>query len=821
MGGFVTVSKIQVKPGVVKDDTALQSEGTFTDSNMMRGRRGQMETIGGCQLFLTETLSEADGSRSRPRGAYAWTDLSGNPLAVCGSASKLYAFLGGAKLDITPPHSAGVLRNPFTTVSGSPTVTVTHPLHGLASGNTVTYTNPTPVGGLTLNGTYVVSVLNPNSYTITAGSNATSSVTAGVTQTATRTQGTNVKTLTNPFSTVSGSTTVTVRDPAHGFANGTSVTFSGAPTVAGLNLNNTYTIAGVTTDTYTITAGSAANATVTPGNTGTVDFVAPFVAGNVDALALGYGTGPYSSGPYGASTMTDTDPRIWSLANFGENLLAVPRDGALYEWQPAFSAPEIVLNGGFDSDTQWAKGSGWTISGGKATKAAGSPSTLSQNIVNAVTAGKVYRVTFAVTVTAGTLKFQINAGSPTAALIDVNGSSGAGASTPISTSGTYTRTFRMPANAVDLAFSADAAFAGDVDVVSVKLETKAYRIDEAPRNIGYMFVPPERFVVLIATQQADGTYNPRLVRWSDQENNRIWVPDANNLAGELTLEIGGTALAGRVARQQNVIWTGSGLSTLTFTGDADTVFTFKTIGTGAGLIGRHAHAEQGGIVFWVSRSGFYIFQGAIAQKIDNPNERDFFDNLAPGQEEKIFAGVNPAFSEIWFCYPDKRDGPNGNDGTECSRVWVYNFIEQHWVPHKFDRTSWIASGIFRNPIGFSASGLVYEHEVGHDLNGNPLNAYAKMAPLDAEDGDRHMILKAIYPDFDDQIGSVAFDVTPRLSQRGADLQTTTRTASPTDTVLRMRCKGRQHDVTIRTVGAPSFFRIGALRLDVEKGAARR
>ena len=811
----MTVSKITLKPGVVKDDSALASEGTFIDSDKMRGRRGQMETIGGCQLFSTETLMEADGSLSKPRGAHAWSDLNGNPLVACGSASKLFVFVGGAKMDITPPHSEGVLQNPFTTTAGSPTVTVSHPLHGFATGNSVTYTNATPVGGLTLNGTYTVSVLGVNTYTITAGGNASSSVKAGVTQTATRTQGTNVKTLTNPFSTVNGSTTVTVRDPGHGFANGTSVTFSGAPTVAGLNLNGAFPIANATTDTYTITAGSAANATVTPGNTGTVDFLAPFVAGNVDMVVTGYGSGPYGSGPYGASTVTDADPRIWSLANFGENLLASPRGGALYEYQPAFLIPETILNGGFDTDTQWAKGTDWTISGGVATKAAGSIATLSQNIANAVTGGKVYRITVTGTITAGTIKVQVNAGSGVASLIDVNGSSGTGASTPLAQSGTFTRTFRMPANPSDIAFTADAAFAGSIDNVSLKLESRAYRIDEAPRNIGFMFVTPERFVVALDTTQADGVYNPQLVRWSDQENNRIWIPDTDNLAGEFSLAIGGIAMSGLAARQQNLIWTNAGLYTMTFTGDADAVFSFKPIGSGAGIIGRNAAAEQSGIAFWISRSGFYIFQGAIAQKIDNGNERDFFDNLATGQEEKIYAGVNPAFSEIWFCYPDARDG------TECSRVWVYNFIEQHWVPHRFDRTSWVASGIFPNPIGFSASGLVYEHEVGHTLNGNPLNAYAKMAPLDAEDGDHHIILKAIYPDFDDQIGSVAFDVTPRLTQRGADLQTTTRTASPADTVLRMRCKGRQQDVTIRTVGAPSFFRIGALRLDVEKGAARR
>lgn len=815
------VSKTVFKPGVVKDDSALAAEGTFIDSDKMRGRRGQMETIGGCQLFSIETMLESDGiTPSRPRGARAWSDLNGNPLVACGSASKLYAFPGNAKVDITPPLGEGVLQNPFSTTTGSNSVKVSHPLHGMATGNTVTFSNPVPVGGLTISGTYPVSVINQDSYTITAASNATSTVVGGVTQTATRTaSGRSVK-LINPFSTTSGSGTVTVTDAAHGLANGATITLADATPVAGLTLNGTFTIASPTTNTYTITApnSATANATVTgTGNLGTVDYTAPLPAGNVDGLGIGYGSGPYGSGPYGATTVTDTAPRIWSLANFGENLLAVPRDGALYEWQPTFRVVELILNGGFDTDTQWAKTGAWAISGGVATKSGTSPATLSQNVVNAVAGGKVYRVTFTVTAVTnpGNLRLQVNAGSPTAALIDVNGSSGYGASTPITQAGTYTRTFRMPANAVDIAFVADGPFAGSIDNVSLKMEARAYRIDEAPRNIGYMFVTPERFVVALATQQADGVYNPALVRWSAQENNRIWVPDTDNLAGEFPLSIGGTALSGLAARQQNIVWTSSGLYTMTFTGD-DSAFSFKAIGTGAGIIGRNAAVEQGGIAFWVSRAGFYIFQGAIAQKIDCPIERDFFDNLTPLQEEKIYAGVNAAFSEIWFCYPDERDGTN-----ECSRVAVFNFIEQHWVTHTFDRTAWVAAGIFPRPLGFSSKGTIFEHESGNDLNGNPLNAWARVAPFDAEDGDHHIIAKAIYPDFDDQVGSIAFDITPNLSQRGQSLPTTTRVATPDTKVLRMRCKGRQLDMTIRGIGAPSFFRLGAIRMDVDKGAARR
>jgi len=55
--------------------------------------------------------------------------------------------------------------------------------------------------------------------------------------------------------------------------------------------------------------------------------------------------------------------------------------------------PELATNGGFDSDTSWTKGSGWTISGGKAVRAAvGGGSTISQSAT--FVAGAVYRIEF-------------------------------------------------------------------------------------------------------------------------------------------------------------------------------------------------------------------------------------------------------------------------------------------------------------------------------------------------------------------------------------------------------------------------------------------
>jgi len=69
--------------------------------------------------------------------------------------------------------------NPFSVVNASPTVTVTQAAHGLATGDTITIAGAAAVGGITPSGAYQVTVLTSSTYTITHGSNATSTTTGG------------------------------------------------------------------------------------------------------------------------------------------------------------------------------------------------------------------------------------------------------------------------------------------------------------------------------------------------------------------------------------------------------------------------------------------------------------------------------------------------------------------------------------------------------------------------------------------------------------------------------------------------------------------
>ncbi|MCA3734361.1 MAG: hypothetical protein INE97_03320 [Phenylobacterium sp.] len=69
--------------------------------------------------------------------------------------------------------------NPFSVTNGSPVVTVTQAAHGLATGDTITIAGAAAVGGITPSGAYQVTVLTSSTYTITHGSNATSTTTGG------------------------------------------------------------------------------------------------------------------------------------------------------------------------------------------------------------------------------------------------------------------------------------------------------------------------------------------------------------------------------------------------------------------------------------------------------------------------------------------------------------------------------------------------------------------------------------------------------------------------------------------------------------------
>jgi len=172
------LKKLQLKPGVNRENTRYTNEGGWYSCDKVRFRQGTPEKIGGWQRISTNTYNGVC------RALWQWATLNGVPYLGVGTNTKYYIAYGGAYYDITPVVSTVTLTNPFTTVSGSATVTVTAVAHGATTGTFVTFSGATAVGGLTLNGEYQITVLTVDSYTITAASNASSPATGGGTVTA-------------------------------------------------------------------------------------------------------------------------------------------------------------------------------------------------------------------------------------------------------------------------------------------------------------------------------------------------------------------------------------------------------------------------------------------------------------------------------------------------------------------------------------------------------------------------------------------------------------------------------------------------------------
>lgn len=166
--------KLQFQPGIRKDGSRYTSAGGWVDGDKVRFRQGLPEKIGGWQRATIQPFL------GTARSMHPWADLDGSTYLGIGTSLKYYIENGGQVFDITPIRETATLTNPFATVSGSSVVTVTDAAHGAVSGDFVTYSGATTVGGLTLNGEFeVVSVPNGNSYTINAPSDASSTVAAG------------------------------------------------------------------------------------------------------------------------------------------------------------------------------------------------------------------------------------------------------------------------------------------------------------------------------------------------------------------------------------------------------------------------------------------------------------------------------------------------------------------------------------------------------------------------------------------------------------------------------------------------------------------
>lgn len=168
------LKKLLLKPGINRENTRYTSESGWYDCDKIRFRQGTPEKIGGWEKISTNTF------QGICRSLWNWVTLGGVILVGVGTNLKFYISRGGSYYDITPIASSRTLgNNPFSTQSGSPIVTVTDSVTQFNSGDFVTFSGATAVGGVTISGEYDIVALTNTTYTIDVGVNATSTAVGG------------------------------------------------------------------------------------------------------------------------------------------------------------------------------------------------------------------------------------------------------------------------------------------------------------------------------------------------------------------------------------------------------------------------------------------------------------------------------------------------------------------------------------------------------------------------------------------------------------------------------------------------------------------
>jgi hypothetical protein len=152
------------------------------------------------------------------------------------------------------------------------------------------------------------------------------------------------------FTTVNGSTTVTVNDAGHGGQSGDFITISGvsgaANGIPAAALNKEFRMTYIDANTYSIVVDAPATSSGTTGAC-TIEYQIS-TGGEIYTVGVGWGAGGWGGSTTGYTATGWGSPapdglgigiqlRLWSEDNFGDYLVMNPRGGALYLWVPAAS----------------------------------------------------------------------------------------------------------------------------------------------------------------------------------------------------------------------------------------------------------------------------------------------------------------------------------------------------------------------------------------------------------------------------------------------------------------------------------------------------
>ena len=325
-----------------------------------------------------------------------------------------------------------------------------------------------------------------------------------------------------------------------------------------------------------------------------------------------------------------------------------------------------------------------------------------------------------------------------------------------------------------------------------------------------------------------GVQDPLLIRFSNQGDPTTWESLATNTAGDLRIGSGSQIITAVETRQQVLVFTDVSLHAMQFLGPPFT-FGISEISTNITIAGPLASIAVEDTVFWMGREEFYVFNGQV-QKLPCSVRSYVFNDFNETQAEKVTAGVNSSFSEVWWLYPSA-----GSDNID--RYVVYNYQEQVWYYGTLARSVWLDRGINQFPLAAGQDGYLYLHEKGLDDGSTTpavaISAYIESSQMDIGDGENFVFMRRLIPDLTFDSSTAAspqadFTLQTRNYPGGPYLQTSTDAVTRTATVpveqftnqVNLRLRGRSFALKIASSDTGVAWRLGSPRVDIRPDGRR-
>lgn len=206
--------------------------------------------------------------------------------------------------------------------------------------------------------------------------------------------------------------------------------------------------------------------------------------------------------------------------------------------------------------------------------------------------------------------------------------------------------------------------------------------DEAHANLRANCVELFKGFLFLGNTEEGGASYPTRLRWSQWQNPRLWHnnEDGSGMSGYVDIDdTDGKIMALKRIGDVLYIYKENSIIALTYTGDADAVFSKEVVTTKAGLIAPEAIVELPHINIFISEDDIYMFDGNTCTGIGESIKEWFFNKFMDKTYlERMFGYYDEKNQEVIFCFNAKGDTSQGGLRRNAGYGIVYNLRLKTW-----------------------------------------------------------------------------------------------------------------------------------------------